>query len=174
MLSLCQYRRKVTLGRVIIGGDQLLDVVGNISGRITQDRLKLMAEDVLPDSQCCFRAGWGHTDVLFVARQPVEKAWEHHSDLFVLFVDLKKGYDSVPHPALWTVQERLENPLTMISIIGSFHKVMHVKVIVDQEFTESLMYVMNCVKAVQWALCYSTCILEQLAMAGGVSAQQLE
>ena len=35
----------------------------------------------------------------------MEKAREHHSDVFALFVDLKKAYDSVPCPALWRVLE---------------------------------------------------------------------
>ena len=34
--------------------------------------------DVLPDSQCGFRAGRGCNDVMLVARQLVEKAQEHH------------------------------------------------------------------------------------------------
>ena len=74
-------------------------------------------EDVLSYFQCGFRAGRGCTDVIFVARQLVEKAQEHHSDLFVLFVDLKKAYDLVPRPALWRVLERLRIPSTMIYII---------------------------------------------------------
>ena len=48
----------------------------------------------------------------------------------VLFVDLKKVYDSVLPPALWRVRERLGAPSTMISIIQSFHEGMSVKVIV--------------------------------------------
>ena len=74
-------------------------------------------EDVLFYSQCGFRAGRGCTDMIFVARQLVEKAQEHHSDLFVLFVNLMKAYDLVPCPALWRVLERLGIPSTMIYII---------------------------------------------------------
>ena len=55
-------------------GISLLDVVGKVLGRVVQDRLKLIAEDVLPDSQCGFRAGRGCIDMIFVARQLVEKA----------------------------------------------------------------------------------------------------
>ena len=59
---------------IIREGISLLDVVGKVLGRIIQDRLKLVAEDVLPDTQCGFRAGRGCTDMIFVARQLVEKA----------------------------------------------------------------------------------------------------
>ena len=91
-------------------------MVGKVLGRIIQDRLKLVVKDVLPDTQCGFRAGRGCTDMIFVARQLVEKAWEHHSDLFVLFAGLKKAYDSVPCPTLWRILGRLGIPST-ISII---------------------------------------------------------
>ena len=58
-------------------GISLMDVVGKVLGRIIQDRLKLVAEHILPDSQCGFRAGRECTDMIFVARQLVEKAWKH-------------------------------------------------------------------------------------------------
>jgi len=52
---------------------------------VIQDRLKLIAKDVLPDSQCEFRTSRGCIEMIFVARQLVEKAREHQSDLFVLY-----------------------------------------------------------------------------------------
>ena len=119
-------------------GISLLDVVGKVLGRIVQDRLRVVAEDVLPDSQCGFRADRGCIDMIFVARQLVEKAREHQSDLFVLFIDLKKAYDSVPRPALWGVLENLGVPSTLVSIIRSFHEGMSAKVIVGQTFTEPI------------------------------------
>ena len=109
--------------------------MGKVLGRIVQDRLKLVAEDVLPDTQCGFRAGRGCIDMVFVARQLVEKAREHQSDLFVLYVDLKKAYDSVPRSALWCVLEKLGVPPTIISIIRSFNEDMCAKVVTGQEFT---------------------------------------
>ena len=81
-------------------GISLLDVAGKLLGRIVQERLQCIAESVLPDSQCGFQRGRGCSDMIFVARQLVEKAREHNSLLFVLFVDLKKAFDSVPRDAL--------------------------------------------------------------------------
>jgi len=57
----------------------------------------------------------------------------------VLYIDLKKAYNSVPRPALWKVLEKLGVPPMIISIIQSFTRVyMSAKVIVGQEFTESI------------------------------------
>ena len=43
--------------------------------------------------------------MIFIVRQLVEKAREHSKSLYVLFVDLRKAYNSVPRQALWKVLE---------------------------------------------------------------------
>ena len=55
----------------------MLDVVGKVLGRIIQNRLQVVAETLLADSQCGFRKGRGCVDMIFVARQLMEKAKEH-------------------------------------------------------------------------------------------------
>ena len=64
------YLRKEILSTVIIGGKS--DVVGNLFGRILQDRLK----KVLPESHCGFCRGRGCVDMIFAARQLFEKSRE--------------------------------------------------------------------------------------------------
>ena len=81
-------------------GISLLDVAGKLLGRILQERLQRVDERVLPDSQCGFCQGWGYVDMIFAARQLVEKAREHNCLLFTLFIGLKKAYDSVSRAAL--------------------------------------------------------------------------
>ena len=44
----------------------------------------MVAKDILPETQCGFRAGRGCIDMIFAARQPIDKAREHQSDLFLL------------------------------------------------------------------------------------------
>ena len=76
-------------------GISLLDVVEEVLGRIVQDRLRLVAEDVLPDSQCRFRTGRGCIDMIFLQGKgaPVR--------LVILYVHLRKVCDLVSHTALW-------------------------------------------------------------------------
>ena len=81
-------------------------MVGKVLGRIVQGRLQVTAENILLESQSGFRKGRGCADMIFVARQLVEKAREHGKSLYVLFVDLRKTYDSVPRQALWKVLEK--------------------------------------------------------------------
>ena len=84
-------------------GISLLDIVGKLLGRILQGRLQLIAEKVLPESQCGFCKGRGCVDMIFTVRQLFKKSREHDESSFVLFVDLHKTYDSVSREALWQV-----------------------------------------------------------------------
>ena len=54
-------------------GISLLDVVGKVFARIVQERLQVIAEGLLPDYQCGFRKGRECTDMIFAARQLMEK-----------------------------------------------------------------------------------------------------
>lgn len=60
--------------------------------------------------------------MIFVGRQTVEKAYEHRSKAFFLFVDLRKAYDSVSRECLWLVLEKAGVPPHLLSIIQSFHE----------------------------------------------------
>ena len=99
--------------------------------------MQAIAENILPESQSGFRKGRGCADMIFVARQLVEKAREHGKSLYVLFVDLmRKAYDSVPRQALWKVLEKYGVPEKMLNIVKSFHEGMHAEVRVGSTVTD--------------------------------------
>ena len=116
-------------------GISLLDVVGKVLGRIVQGRLQVIAEKILPESESGFRKGRGCADMIFVARQLVEKVREHGESLYVLFVDLRKAY-SVPRQALWKVLEKHGVPEKMLNVVKSFHEGMHAEVRVGSTVTD--------------------------------------
>ena len=119
-------------------GISLLDVVGKIFARIIQDRLQTIAEDFLPESQCGFRKGRGCIDMIFTARQLVEKSIEHTEPLYSLFIDLKKAYDSIPRSALWSVLEKVGIPPKMLNIITSLHNGMVAVVRIGTSTTDKI------------------------------------
>ena len=57
-----------------------------------------------------FEGGRG-ADMIFCVHQLMEKAREHNTKLFILFVDLHKAYDSVPREAMWLVQKKYGIPM---------------------------------------------------------------
>ena len=112
-------------------GISLLDVGGKIFAKVIQQRLQSVTERVLPDTQCGFRSGRGYTDMIFCARQLIEKSLEHNAKLFLLFVDLMKAYDSVSREALWCVLKKYGVPPSMLSIVHSLHDGMSAEVTVN-------------------------------------------
>ena len=104
-------------------------MVGKVLGRIVQGRLQVIAEKILRESQSGFRKGRGCADMIFVARQLVEKAREHGESLYVLFVGL-------PKQALWKVLEKYGVPEKMLNVVKSFHEGMHAEVRVGSTETD--------------------------------------
>ena len=51
----------------------------------------------------------------------------------LIFVDLRKAYDSVPHEAMWITLRKLGVPDLLVDIIKSFHTNMEARIRVDGE-----------------------------------------
>ena len=74
----------------------LLAIAGKILARVLVNRLIVHLEHcLLPESHCGFRGGRGTVDMIFAACQLQEKCQEQYDDLFVIFIDLTKAFDTV-------------------------------------------------------------------------------
>ena len=119
-------------------GIALLDVIGKVVGRVIQSRLQMVAEEELADSQCGFRKGRSCTDHIFSVTQLVEKCYEHRTPACLIFIDLRKAYDSVSRAALWRGLEIMGVPPSLVQLISSFHSGMTAKVRVGSSHTGSI------------------------------------
>ena len=66
--------------------------------------------------------------MIFCARQMMEKAREHNTKVYMLFVNLRKAYDSMPQQAVWLVLEKYGIPPLLVRLIQSLHDGMKVEV----------------------------------------------
>ena len=110
-----------------------MEVVGKVFAKIIQRRLQVLVEDVVADSQCGFRSGHGCADMVFCVRQLVEKAIEHNTKVFLLFVDLRKAYDLVPQSAMWLVLQKYGVPTVVVDLVRGLHENMEATVSVAGE-----------------------------------------
>ena len=94
-------------------GISLLSIAGKIFARIVLNRL--------PEAQCGFRPGRSNLDMIFTVRQVQEKCLEQNLDLYSVFIDLTKAFDTVNREALWDVLARYGCPPKFIQIIRLFH-----------------------------------------------------
>ena len=49
------------------------------------------------------------------------KAVGHNTKVFLLFVDLRKAYDSVPRDLIWLILSKYGVPVKLVNLIRSFH-----------------------------------------------------
>ena len=66
--------------------------------------------------------------MLFALRQLQEKCKLHSVDLYLLFIDLTKAFDTVNRNGLWAMLAKIGCPELFINLIRSFHDDMTVKV----------------------------------------------
>jgi len=101
-------------------GISLLSIPGKILARIILNRLTKHVSDnnILPESQCGFRSGRGTMDMIFTAGQQLqEKCREQQRELYAVFIDLTKAFDSVDRSALWEVLLRIGCPPLSASFV---------------------------------------------------------
>ncbi|KAL8566744.1 hypothetical protein ACOMHN_050392 [Nucella lapillus] len=66
-----------------------------------------ISENNLPEAQCGFRPVRSTIDMIFAVRQVQEKCREQNLDMYAVFIDLTKAFDTVNRVALWTVFQKL-------------------------------------------------------------------
>jgi len=82
-------------------GISLLDTCFQILSSILLERLAPFAEELVGIYQCGFRKGRSTTDQIFTLKQLMEKHYEFNKDLYMVFIDYKKTYDSINWEELW-------------------------------------------------------------------------
>ena len=104
-------------------GITLLSIAGKVLARVLLNRLvPTIAEEILPESQCGFRANRGTTDMVFVLRQLQEKCREQNMGLYATFIDLTKAFDTVSRTGLWLILERLGCPPKFLQMVIQLHE----------------------------------------------------
>ena len=67
--------------------------------------------------------------MIFAVRQLQEKCLEQRQDLYLLFLDLTKAFDTVSRPGLWSILSKLGCSPKFISMVRSLHDGMMARVI---------------------------------------------
>lgn len=125
---------------------------------ILQGRLQLLVEEELPESQCGFCKGCECSDMTFTLPKLLEKSLEHQSKQIIMFMDLKKAYDSVPRAVLWHSLENLGVPGDVINLVQSIHEGMKAWVSIGGELLEENIDVENGLRqGALWPVPFSIC-----------------
>ena len=82
-------------------GISLLSVVGNLYGTVLIKRDMAGTECAIGVEQCGFRQGRGCLDQVFAVRQVCEKYLANGKDVFWVFMDLERAYDTIDRHDMW-------------------------------------------------------------------------
>ncbi len=119
-------------------GISLLSVAGKILSKILQTRISTsLLDTAVSESQCGFRNGRGTADMIFAARQLQEKCIEQHMNLYAVFIDLTKAFDTINRNTLWKVLSKKGIPPKVTNILKAMHTDMLGSVKVNGEITDS-------------------------------------
>ena len=88
-------------------GISLLSVAGKILARIILNRLDKICSQILPETQCGFRSNRSTIDIVFSLRQIQEKCTEQNMELYTVFIDFTKAFDTVSREGLWSVLRKI-------------------------------------------------------------------
>ena len=72
--------------------------------------------------------------MIFTARQLHEKYQEQNVDLYVMFIDLTKAFETVSRDGLWKIMAKFAYPPRFIAMMRQFHDVMQARMQNDGEF----------------------------------------
>ena len=69
--------------------------------------------------------------MIFAARQIQEKCREQNNDLYCIFVDLTKAFDTVSRDGLWKILAKVGYPDKLINMVKQFHDGMMARVMMN-------------------------------------------
>ena len=86
--------------------------------------------------------------MIFTARQLQEKCQEQNVDLYTIFVDLTKAFDTVGCEGLWKIMAKFGCPAKFIAMVWQFHDGMLARVQMIASFFIHFLCQMELSKAV--------------------------
>lgn len=98
----------------------LLAIWGKVLAKTVLNRLKTIAEGVLPEAQFGFRAGRSASERIFTLQQLQEKAAEQHQPLYILFVHFTKAFDTVNLTTLWKSLKSMDTQISLLTSLKAF------------------------------------------------------
>ena len=100
----------------------MLSSVSRVYGKLVKKRIEEEYRDMEAEEQAGFRAGRSTVDHLFTLTQIIEKKMARKQEIYLLYVDLKKAYDSVPQSKLWEALEKTNISITLIKAVQELYK----------------------------------------------------
>ena len=114
-------------------GIMLLDIWSKVIASILSFRLQNLLDKVGMEAQNGFTRKKGCTDGTFSLNLLLNKRKDAHLDTHILFIDLKKAFDTVNREALFLILGKYGVPAHIISLIETLHSECKVNIAIGKE-----------------------------------------
>lgn len=116
----------------------LLNTTYKVFAKILLGRLQPFADECVGEYQCGFRKGKSTMDQLSVIGQIIGKKYEYRQNMWQVFVDFKKAYDSIHRETIYNIKYEFGIPnklicLTKVCMNGTKYQV-RVDNVLSEEF----------------------------------------
>ncbi|KAF7245900.1 PAX-interacting protein 1 [Varanus komodoensis] len=105
------------------------------TGYLCRSNTVLICKDI--KTQCAFCKECGTGDMIFATQQLQEKCQEQNRELYTIFVDLTKAFDTVSREGLWCIMSKFGAPDRFILMVRQFHDSMTARVLDNGEASEA-------------------------------------
>ena len=85
-----------------------MPAISKIISKVILDRIKDHLYSTIDREQAGFRPGFSYVDHINTLRLIIEQSAEYRSDLYLVFVDFEKAFDSADREVLWMALRRRE------------------------------------------------------------------
>ena len=85
------------------------------------EQTERQAEKIIVEEQAGFRAGRSTTKQILNLRILCEKYLQHQQVLYHVFIDFKKAFDRVWHPALWATMKKYNISTNLIQVVKNLY-----------------------------------------------------
>ncbi|XP_015115542.1 uncharacterized protein LOC107040108 [Diachasma alloeum] len=120
-------------------GIALVNLITKIFTYMIKNRLEIWIESnkILPGAQFGFRAGRGCTEAIFTLLTAVQLQLRlPRREVFAIFVDFRRAFDSVPHENLWNKLNNLGISSKLIRVIKSLYDTANVQVKCNSQLSD--------------------------------------
>jgi hypothetical protein len=97
--------------------ETLIPNTTKIIGKIIINRIAKIVDKHLHEEQAGFRAGRGTMEQIFTLRNILEQCSKWNTNLYLLFIDFEKAFDSVHRETLWKILKHYGIPNKLVQLI---------------------------------------------------------
>ncbi|KAL4098346.1 hypothetical protein QTP88_022976 [Uroleucon formosanum] len=118
-------------------GISLLNSAYKVFSKVLLNRISPYIEENRGEYQCGFRKGRSTIEQITIIGRIIEKKYEYQQDLWQIFVDFKKAYDSVHRESLYNIMTEFGIPKKLRNLVRMCMEGAHYKVRIDQTISET-------------------------------------